>query len=258
MNRGFYRQISLIEDDHWWFRHRRQLIADLLRTVPGRERMLRALDIGCGTGGNLALLAEHSPWVVGLDRSDYALQLAGRKQPGATLVLGDANRLRDQFSSESFDLITVLNVLYHRWVESEGEVLRQIRGLLRPGGLLVMTEPALRILFRRHDLVDFGSRRYGRAELVGMVREAGLIVHRATYFNFVAFFPALALALYERLAGRAGGSCEEDEVVGEMRIPAAPLNGLLYALASMERPWISLFRRMPLGVGLMILAGRAD
>ncbi len=258
MNRGFYRQTSLIEDGHWWFRYRRRLISDLLRTVPGRGRISRALDVGCGTGGNLAMLAEHSPWVVGLDMSEYALQLAREKRPGANLVLGDANRLADYFAEESFDLITMLNVLYHRWVESESLVLEQIRGLLKPGGLLVMTEPAFRLLFRRHDLVGFGSRRYRRAELAGLVRDAGLELHTATYFNFVAFPPALLLALYERLSGRASGSYDEDEGVEEMNIPAAPINGLLYALASLERPCISVLGRLPAGVGLMVLAGRGE
>jgi SAM-dependent methyltransferase len=258
MNRGFYRQTSLIEDGHWWFRYRRRLIADLLRTVPGRGRISRALDVGCGTGGNLAMLAEHSRCVVGLDRSAYALELAREKRPDATLVQGDANRLGDYFSAESFDLITMLNVLYHRWVESEKEVLEHIHGLLKPGGLLVMTEPAFRVLFRRHDLVGFGTRRYARAELAKLVRDAGLELHTATYFNFVAFLPALLLALYERLSGTASGSYDEEEGVGEMKVPAAPINGLLFALASLERPWISALRRLPVGVGLMVLAGRAE
>jgi hypothetical protein len=60
------------------------------------------------------------------------------------------------------------------------------------------------------------------------------------------------------MSGRASGSYDEEEGVGEMTVPAAPLNGLLYGLASLERPWISVFGRLPVGVGLLILAGREE
>jgi SAM-dependent methyltransferase len=258
MNRGFYRQTSLIEDEHWWFIHRRRLVSRLLRDAWGRGRAARALDVGCGTGGSLLFLREHCSHVVGLDRSEYALELARARSSGANLLLGDANRLGEQFEESSFDLITVFNLLYHRWIEDDAAVLQQIARLLRPGGLLVLTEPAFPILRRRHDVVDFGIRRYRRKGLAGIVARAGLEVRRATYFNCIAFVPALLRAGSERLSGRLRAAPSVDEEVGEMRLPPPAINRCLLALAFLETVWIRALGRMPLGAGLLLIAHKPD
>jgi len=249
MNRGFYRQTSLIEDQHWWFVHRRRLAARLLAGRAGQ-----ALDLGCGTGGNLRFLSDHCADIIGLDRSEYALELARAKCAGAKLLLGDANRLGDTFRDSSFDLITAFNLLYHRWIEDEEETLGQISRLLRPGGRLLLTEPAFGILRRRHDVVNFGLRRYRRKGLSALVRRSGLVVRKATYFNSIAFAPALLRAMTERLLGRLQPAPDEDEEVAEMKLPPRALNQALLGLASLEALWIRAFGSMQLGAGVLIFA----
>jgi SAM-dependent methyltransferase len=253
MNRGFYRQTSLIEDEHWWFVHRRRLAADLLT-----ERAGDALDLGCGTGGNLPFLADHCTEIVGLDRSEYALELARAKSGRAKLLLGDANRLGGMFRESSFDLITAFNLLYHRWIEDEAKTVEQISRLLRPGGRLLLTEPAFDILRRRHDIVDFGLRRYRRKALSELVSRSGLEVRRATYFNSIAFAPALLRAMAERLLGRMRPAPGEDEEVAEMQLPPAPLNRALLGISSLEALWIRTFGSMPLGAGILLFAVKPE
>ena len=167
MRDGFYRQTARVEGRHWWFRHRRRIVTALLDqevpSPPGPDA--RALDVGCGTGGNLETIARRGYMTVGGDRSPLALELARRSHREARLVCVDANRLGDSFAADSFDLVTVLNVLYHEWIADEGDVLDQIRRVLRPGGWLLLTEPAFESLRRRHDRIDAGLRRYSRRRL---------------------------------------------------------------------------------------------
>ena len=51
-------KIAALETSHWWYRGTREICMALLRPhIAGREP-LHILDIGCGTGGNLAELSE--------------------------------------------------------------------------------------------------------------------------------------------------------------------------------------------------------
>lgn len=256
MNRGFYLQTSRIEESHWWFLHRRQLVRLLLDPLLGRDPApRRALDLGCGTGGNLELLGEYCSDVTGLDRSAYALELARAKHPQAVLVRGDVNELADLFEADSLDLVAVFNVLYHRWIRSDAAVLAAIRGLLRPGGLLLLTEPAFPSLFRRHDDLDHGARRYRLAELERKVAGAGLTVRRASHFNLPAFVPAWLLA---RLQRRSATPVDEAETAGELSVPPAWINRGVYRALAAERYWVARPGRLAFGVGVLILAQRTQ
>lgn len=255
MNEAFYLQTSRIEAAHWWFRHRRRLIDSLLRSaeVPGGGAGV-ALDLGCGSGGNLGLLGEHCATVIGLDRWATPLRLARQKHPESLLVQADANGVAGLFRAGSFQLIALCNVLYHRAVASEESLLRALASLLRPGGLLVMTEPAFPVLFRRHDRVDHGRRRYRLPQLRRWLSRAGLEPLRASYFNAPSFPPALLLAAIERALGPGR---EDDAEVGELRLPPAPLNRMLEWALRVEVAWIRRGGRIPLGVGAVLLARRA-
>jgi SAM-dependent methyltransferase len=254
VNDEFYLQTSRVEDDHWWFRHRRRLVDALLRAECPAAPARRGLDVGCGSGGNLELLSRHCEEIVGLDRSALALRLAREKRPASLLVQGDANQLADLFPEDSFHLITSFNVLYHQWISDERTVLRQIARLLRPGGCLVLTEPAFRLLFRRHDVVDWGRRRYRLGELRRFVDAAQLSVRRSSYFNSVAFLPALAVATVQRGLGRLDRGAAAEQELKELVLPNPLINRLLVALLGVESRWIRHFGRMPIGVGAMILA----
>jgi SAM-dependent methyltransferase len=251
---GFYRQTSLIEDEHWWFIHRRRLVARLLEKRSQEGGGGRALDVGCGAGGNIKFLRRHCSEVVGLDISEYALELARAKNPDAELMLGDANRVGDYFRESSFDLITAFNILYHRWIEDEVKLLEQIARLLRPGGILVITEPAFELLRRRHDVIGYGARRYRRKELQAIVARSGMQILQGSYFSFIAFAPALLRAIKERTLGLLQTPPHEEEEVGEMKKPPPAINRLLLAICSLEAAWIGASRALPLGTGVFLLA----
>ena len=60
MDLSMYRDFAEVhEDRHWWFRGRRRIVASLLQSLLGGRNDLRLLEIGCGTGGMLPLLAAH-------------------------------------------------------------------------------------------------------------------------------------------------------------------------------------------------------
>ena len=208
-----------------------------------------ALDIGCGTGGTFELFERlgcaHG---VGVDLADDALRLARRKRPTAHLVRADASAPLP-FGQDSFDLVTVFNVLCHAWIADEVQTLRQISALMKPGGLIAITEPAFEVLTRRLDKLVMSRRRYRLAEMTAMAAEAGLQPVRTGYFGSAAFVPALGLALMDRLSKEDGGQGHGTPL--DLRVPPAWLNRLFLFLTNLDGRAIAAGFAPPFGITLI-------
>jgi SAM-dependent methyltransferase len=250
MERSAYQQLAEIEDTHWWFVYRRKLIAHLLERSGGVAGEL-ALDIGCGTGGNLPFLKKYCANVCGIDLSEYAIALARRKYPGDTFLEGDINELRSLYPPETFDLISDFSVLCHEWVKSDLQSMRDVHHLLRPNGIFVMTETALPALRRAHDQIAQIARRYTLPQLKSLLEEAGFRSIRGTYFNAPALPIAFVLAFAHRLRL---SSRNEEEGVSELKLPPSWLNDILAAVLRGELAGIRTFGRIPLGVSIACVA----
>lgn len=108
-----------------------QLAVELLDPRCGEH----ILDVGCGTGAALAgVLRRAACHVTGVDPSDTMLQAAQRRlgDRAALLPVGIEDL---PFGEATFDAALALNVLY--FSDSEGDMLANLRRVLKPGGRLV-------------------------------------------------------------------------------------------------------------------------
>jgi SAM-dependent methyltransferase len=109
--------------------NRDPLLGLLTPATPGR-----CLDLGCGTGQNLATLRSAGHTVTGLDYSPDQLRVAHENTaPGESLIRGDAARL--PFADGSFDTVAALWISTD--VDNYAAVLREAARVLRPGGVLI-------------------------------------------------------------------------------------------------------------------------
>lgn len=98
------------------------------------------LDIGCGPGHALALVARRCREAHGVDRSEVMVRQARRRNrrrlrlDRTAIVQGDFAQL--PYPDARFDRIMASNVLYF-WADV-GAVLRELRRVLRPGGRIVI------------------------------------------------------------------------------------------------------------------------
>ena len=103
------------------------------RLAPGA----RVLDLGCGTGVPTAgMLAESGIEVVGIDVSTEMLALARRNVPTGRFVAMDALELDETLGQ--FDGACAFFCLLMLRRSDIPKVLRRIRSLLRPGGLVTI------------------------------------------------------------------------------------------------------------------------
>lgn len=238
-----------VEGSHWWFAGRRRILAGFLeQAVAGLnlkegQRRARILDVGCGTGANLELLARYGE-AEGVDISEEALAFC-RARGLERVSLGEAERL--PYPDESFDLVTALDVVEH--LDEDVRGLREMRRVLRKGGLALLFVPAFMFLWGVQDDVSNHRRRYTLAGIRRAVREAGFAVERATYANLTFFAPILLGRTLMRLTGLRPAS--------ENNINVSTFNGLFGQVLGAER---FLLRRvnLPLGVSAICLARRID
>lgn len=119
----------------------RQRIALANRLIPPASRTGRLLDIGCG---NYPLFLFNTGFSerYGIDRL-----AGGACRPGETggvnLIDHDLERSpRLPFSDAFFDVVTMLAVFEHIELSGLPAIVSEIRRVLKPGGLFIMTTPA--------------------------------------------------------------------------------------------------------------------
>lgn len=159
---------------------------------------LRVLDVGCGTGLlEEAVAAASVDWeMTGVDISQKSLDIArGKFAPDAVrLELFDGEHL--PFVEDSFDLVLAAGVFHHIPPEKRVVILREIRRVMRVGGMFMLFEhnpynPVTRYVLRSYafdkDAVLLSNREAGR-----LCSEAGIAHHKSGYY---IFFPGMLRGL---------------------------------------------------------------
>src|SRR6185503_4814708 len=181
MQQHTYAIMRRVEESHWWFVGRRQIIKSFLKRIVSDLKSdrshdpLHILDVGCGTGANLEMLSEFGN-AEGVAVSSEALSFCqgrGLKQ----VKLGEAEAL--PYEDNSFDLVTGLDVVEH--LDDDRAGLNEMRRVLRTNGRALLFVPAFMFLWGVQDDLSNHRRRYTLSELKTVVENAGFEVERATY-----------------------------------------------------------------------------
>lgn len=244
METSEYKNIYESEEEHFYYRSVHDLILTLCsKFLPEREH-LQILDAGCGTGG-LALKLQKFGTVSAVDMHEEALKFSRLR--GVDSVEGSVENL--PFEDNRFDLVTSVDVIYHKAVKDDVEALRQFARVLKSQGLLIMRVPARPELFSSHDQLVWTERRYKRRELTKKLNAAGLKPLQVSYCHSPLYLPALAKTSLEKLTGTKphSGVSETSGLVNE----------ICTNVLKIESKLLSMGVAMPIGLGLMAVARKA-
>ncbi len=236
MDRIVYDRMAAHDSHHWWYRARRDILADYVTREAKLPADARILEIGCGTGHNLPMLAKFGD-VDAIEIDDAARAIASERlgKPVGASPLPQLTGVE----RGAYDMIAVLDVVEH--IEDDVAALKAMAECLKPGGAILIAVPAHQWMWSAHDVVNHHKRRYSKATLDAAIRKAGLRHNGLSWFNSL-LFPAAVAA---RLAGRLTGKDDSDDSP-----PARPLNTLFERIFRMERYLVG---RVPLTPGLSIL-----
>ena len=231
---------------HPWWVARASLAADLL-AKRGIAPPARVADVGCGWGTNLDLLERRGYRVTGLDISRRTLELLDN--PNRHLVEANLNEEFPAAARGDYDACLVLDVIEH--LDDDRAALARIAGLLVPGGVCIVSVPALPDLFSDFDKLQGHRRRYLPESLRAAFRETGLQVESLFWWGFW-MTPILRLM---RLKGRKEAEPERQSYADYLRLPAWPGPQLMRLAYALEQPF-ALKGWLPKGTSLFAIARR--
>jgi ubiquinone/menaquinone biosynthesis C-methylase UbiE len=236
-----YEAMYGLEDIYWWFVARRQLAVEVLEREVGAREGVRLLDVGCGTGSNLAAFSKLGA-AAGIDMSTEALGYC-RKRGVESVALSRVERL--PFADGTFDVVTAMDMLEH--TDDDLASLAELRRVLKPNGLLLATVPAYGFLWSEHDEALKHRRRYTAHEVRNKLTVTDFRIERTSYFITALFFPILVMRIHQGLFKKS--TYPETSV----RLLPNWINSSLVGLLAVER---RAFRRinLPFGVSIVALA----
>jgi SAM-dependent methyltransferase len=234
-----YQKLEALDREHWFYAGKRAIVRYWISRFADLTPDSLLVDGGAGTGTWLAEM-RHTCRVLGIDDHEESLSIAGPKLDGAVMK---APLHRVDLPDNHASVVTLLDVLEH--VIDDAAALREMVRITRPGGLLVITVPALPWLWSDWDEILHHQRRYYRSGLLRLVHMPGVEVLRCAYINTWALPAMVAMRFWRRLTGgpRSGRPRAEE------RLPPKWLNRLFQAFYVKPACW-SWFRP-PLGASLL-------
>ena len=233
---AYFADLARLEAGHFWFRARNRLIIWGLGKYCPEFRSF--LEIGCGTGYVLSGIADAYPGAQlhGSEIFTAGLAFAAARQPSIDFMQMDGRHI--PFIDE-FDSIGAFDVVEH--IEEDEQVLGQVHGALKPGGVVLLTVPQHAWLWSPVDEYARHIRRYSAKDIHAKVEGAGFEILRSTSF-VSSLLPAMfASRLVQKLATKKNA-----DPTAELRI-SPWLNGLFEKMLDAELALIRNNINLPAG-----------
>jgi SAM-dependent methyltransferase len=239
-----------IEDTLWWLRGRKAIIKRYMVRAAARGQSCQSptiMDIGCGSGGNLGVLADFGR-VIGVEPSETLAHRARKRCIAEAIFSQD---VRDLNECHEVDIFTMFDVLEH--IKHDSEFLGQLRDKAAHPHYLLISVPACQFMFGDHDRLLHHHRRYSSKMLRQALEEAGYRVREMSYFMFLLFPLALLARMKDRfmaMLGRKRATVELGDLPHYL--------GTLFSLTLRIEALVSKKMRFPVGLWLFALAASPD
>lgn len=240
-----YKNIFENEKNHFYYVGTHNTVMKLLIKYLPKKTGNVILDAGCGTGTLMIKLKKFGS-ITGIDTSSEALKFA--RKNGARKVLKSSVE-KIPFKTNEFDGLISIDVLYHKGVKSDLKALREFKRVLKPGGILIIKNPAHNWLRGSHDLVIHTKRRYSKKDFREKLEKSGFEILKLSYIN-IFFFP---LAFVKRLAE----GILKSKPVSDVNTLPPMINKLLIDLYNIETE-ILMRSTIPFGLSIFAVARKPD
>ena len=175
------------------------------------------------------------------------------RQRASSVALYQIDALSLPFNND-YEVIGIFDVLEH--IEDDERALAEMNRALKAGGKLILTVPAHKFLWSRHDEASHHKRRYSRMELIAKLERCGFTVNKATYYVFFCFPVLAAMRLLSKLFRNKKHEKDNIKISLELKTIAV-VNDAFLASLRLEK-YLIRHLNLPFGASLLVLAAKNE
>lgn len=232
-----------LEDTIWRTVGSRLILENFLNRAKQEICIHSILEIGCGSGGDLGLLAKYGS-VDGVEQSSILAHRAKKRNIARKINNIDFFKFN---LNRKFDLFCLFDVIEH--IEDDHALLKRISASASSGSLLLLSVPACPFLYSQHDSLLHHYRRYSRVGLEKLLFQHGYQIVMSSYYVFFLFPFAVISRMKEKLMGMLG----RKQTTVQIGYVPSWLNSMFIFVLKMEA-YISQLVRLPIGLWIIVLA----
>jgi SAM-dependent methyltransferase len=229
---------------HFWYIYRNQVILSTIsKHFNGLNKNKQIIELRAGAGNVCGYLKQQGYQIDASDMYESALPALKNQADHAFKYDIVKDKILDKYKGQ-YDLVIMADLIEH--LDDPVAALIKAGAFLRPAGKLLITVPALRLLWTRSDK-DWGhKKRYERASLIQELNKAGYQVMEINYFMLV---PAIIIFIMRRL----GQLQESNDIANKEMARSINFNGLMGKLSQGER-FLAKYIKLPFGSSLIVVA----
>lgn len=237
-----------VDDHSFWFRHRNEVISDVLKVqVPEH---LPFFEVGSGSGVVVDHIRKTTNRPVASVEPIPAGAVAVARRGVPVSFCGDLESL--DLPNQCLPALGAFDVIEH--LADPRSFLAECRRVLRSDGRLILTVPAYPGLWSEFDVWNGHFQRFTRESMRVLLSESGFSVSHSTYFFSPLLLPAYVQRVFLPWVGRAAPKPVHDVNVQESLAPESKtLNGVLLLVHRLERAILRRVR-VPFGTSILVVA----
>lgn len=245
MNKDYYKEYYEHERKHWWFRARKEILEAMVQQVLLGRPSANILNVGIATGASSQMLAKYGQ----VTSVEYDADCCAFVREALGLEVVQASVTQLPFSRDHFDLVCAFDVIEH--VEDDAAGVAEMIRTCRPGGTVLVTVPALQVLWSEHDEINQHCRRYSKGELMRLFADPRKgVIEFCSYFNTLLFLPIFSVRMLSKIF--SGKRTADKSRSDFSRYKAGMLSGWLYKVFVAEKLALTRSQALPVGVSLLL------
>ena len=245
MNLDYYKEYYHFEREHWWFMVRNRLLMEHVeKIIASKKKPLKILNIGVGTGRTSELLSPFGK----VTSIEYEQECIKFVKEHLDMEIQHGSILELDFEDNSFDLVCAFDVIEH--VEDDQLAVKEMKRVCKSDAFVMVSVPALMMLWGHHDEVNHHFRRYHRKELKNLFSEEGKIIFQS-FFNTNLFLPIAAVRIFNRLMPQKPS--KSGDTGSDFSIKSSPfVSQILSKIFYSESVFLKRFISLPIGVSMLL------
>lgn len=220
------------EEKLWWYKILHEKILAEIKQKFTSNKDISILDIGCGTGGLLSFLQQHSYInLQGIDYSDNSISFL--KLRNLNVRKANIDNIDVIFQNQQFDVIICNDVFYCLDKPQIINALQNINALLKTNAIFLSNNNAFKFFYGTHDIAVGGKWRFTLKDFQEFTAKTSLKIQYHSYWTWMLSLLVLTIRTTQQIQMKLG-LIDTSKLVSDVSVPPDWLNDLFYRIVKME------------------------